>query len=159
MITSLKNFTYESTGFDLLETGNDNPSSTGQWFRKKAAEYEAKAKEYLAKKERVKYYAFSGYSEQLSSNNSFLFPLTDQEVARIKQLVVEVNREKLLKANYTEDEIPTSFEEACDDIEHLYYLKAKMPNSTPWFLNHLPNWSFLLTWIPSTWNTPFSCTK
>ena len=50
MITSLKNFTYESTGFDLLETGNDNPSSTGQWFRKEAAEYEAKAKDTWQKK-------------------------------------------------------------------------------------------------------------
>ena len=124
MITSLKNFTYESTGFDLLETENDNPSNTGLWFRKEAAEYEAKAKEYLAKKERVKYYAFSGHCEQLDSNKSYLFPLTDQEVARIRQLVVEINREKSLKANYKENEIPTTFEEACDDIEYLYYLEG-----------------------------------
>lgn len=124
MITSLQNFTYESTGFDLLEEGNDNASGTTLWFRKKAAEYEPKVKEYLAKKERVKFYAFSGHCEPLDKHMSYLFPLTDQEVARIKQLVVEINREKSLKANYSEDEIPTTYEEVCDDGEDLCYMKG-----------------------------------
>lgn len=125
MITSLQNFTYESPGFDLLEEGNENPSSNALWFRKQAAEHEAKAKEYLAAKKRIKYYAFSGYCEQLDSNKSYLFPLTDQEVDRIRQLVVEINREKSLKANYSEDEIPTTFEEVCNgDDGYLYYLEG-----------------------------------
>ena len=50
MITSLEYFTLESTGFDLLETGNNTPSRDALWFRKQAAEHETRAKEYLAKK-------------------------------------------------------------------------------------------------------------
>ena len=125
MITSLTNFSCESHGFDLLEEGNDNPSGNASWFRKQAAKYEAKAKEYLDEKKRVKYYDFSGFCEQLDSNKSYLFPLTDQEVARIRELVVEVNRDCSLKAGYKEDEIPTTFEEVCDDGEHLFGLEGK----------------------------------
>lgn len=125
MITSLEYIIHESSGFDLLEEGNDNPSSSALWFRKKAAEYEAKAKEYLAKKERVKYYAFSGHCEQLDSDKSFLLPLTDQEVDRIRQLVVEVNREISLRAGEKEDELPTTFEEVCDFGEVLWAMEGK----------------------------------
>ncbi len=92
---------------------------------KEAAEYEAKAKEYLAKKERVKYYTFSGHCERLDSDDSYLFALTDQEVARIRQLVVEVNREIALKAGEKEEEIPTTFEEVCDFGEVLWALEGK----------------------------------
>ena len=124
MITSLESLTYESSGFDLLEEGNDNPSNNALWFRKQAAEHEAKAKEYLAEKKRVKYYNFSGYCEQLDSNKNYLFPLTDQEVARIRQFVVEINREKSLKAGYKKDEIPTTYNEVCDNGEDLCYMEG-----------------------------------
>ena len=51
--------------------------------------------------------------------------MTDQEVARIRQLVVEINREKSLKAHCSEDEIPTTFEEVCDCYDgYLYYLEG-----------------------------------
>jgi len=124
MITSLKSLTYESPGFDLLEEGNDNPSNNGLWFRRQAAEFEPKVKDYLADKKRVKYYTFSGYCEQLDSHDSYLFPLTDEGVERIRQLVVEINREKSLNAGYKEDEIATTYEEVCEDEGELYYIEG-----------------------------------
>jgi hypothetical protein len=42
------------------------------WLYFPQAKYEAKAKEYLAEKKRVKYYDFSGFCEQLDSNKSYL---------------------------------------------------------------------------------------
>ena len=125
MITTLEYIIHESARFDLLEERNENPSSNALSFRKQAAEYEAKAKEYLAEKERVKYYSFTGFSENLDSYDSYLFPLTDQEVARIRQLVVEVNRGIELEAGTKEDEIPTTFEEVCDYGEVLWAQEGK----------------------------------
>lgn len=119
MITTFNAFTIKSRGYDLLETGNDNPSSAAKWLREKTAECEAKAREYFATKQRIKYYLLSGRLE-LGSECHYLLPFSDEEVARVKQLVVDE-----YKAYMDEDEGPiaSTFEEVCEDLP-LYELEG-----------------------------------
>lgn len=119
MITSFNAFTIKSRGYDLLETGNDNPSSAAKWLREKTAECEAKAREYFATKQRTKYYLLSCQLE-LGSECHYLLPFSDEEVARVKQLVVDE-----YKAYMDEDEGPiaSTFEEVCEDLP-LYELEG-----------------------------------
>lgn len=119
MITTFNAFTIKSRGYDLLETGNDNPSSAAKWLREKTAECEAKAREYFATKQRIKYYLLSGRLE-LGSECHYLLPFSDEEVALVKQLVVDE-----YKAYMDEDEGPiaSTFEEVCEDLP-LYELEG-----------------------------------
>ena len=118
IITSLDSFTVTSNGYDLLETGSENPSSAALWLRKKTAECEEKARAYFAEKKRTKYYAFTGYFENLDRDMSYLFPLTDEQVDRIRQLFMEIYRSVFLKSGYKPEEIASTFEEAMEDEEN-----------------------------------------
>lgn len=124
MITSVGSFTVRSGGYDLLETGSENPSATALWLRKKMAECEAKAKAYFATKERKRYYVFSGRQEQLDREVNLLFSLTDEEVARVRQLTVDTY--KMGIKDYNEEEWASTFEEVCEDAP-LYEMEGRNP--------------------------------
>lgn len=117
MITTFNAFTIESGNYDLLETGNENPSDAAKWLREKTAECEAKAKEYLATKQRTKYYLLSCELE-LGAERYYLLPFSDEEVARVKPLVVDEYRAYMgVDGSEGEDEpIASTFEEVCEDI-------------------------------------------
>lgn len=118
IITSFDPFTITSNGYDLLETGSENPSSAALWLRKKTADFEAKARTYFAEKKRTKYYTFTGYFENLDRDMSYLFPLTDEQVERIRQLFMEIYRSQFLKCGYKPEKIASTFEEVMEDEEN-----------------------------------------
>ena len=124
MITTFNAFTIQSGDYDLLETGNDNPSDAAKWLRKKTAECETKAREYFATKQRIKYYLLSCELE-LGAERYYLLPFSDEEVARVKQLVVDIYR-ACMEENGSEgenDPIASTFEEVCEDLP-LYELEG-----------------------------------
>lgn len=53
MITKFKNFTFESNYYDFTKSNED-------WIRKNIEKFRYIAKEFLVKKQRVKYYSFIG---------------------------------------------------------------------------------------------------
>lgn len=118
IITSLPSFTITSNDNDLLETGSENPSQVALWLRKETAKYEELAKAYLAQKNREKYYAFTGYFENLACDMSYLFPLTDEQVERVKQLFMEIYRSGYLKCGFKPEEIAPTFEEAMENEDY-----------------------------------------
>lgn len=116
MITSSNSFFIRSNGYDLCETGSENPSETALWVRKKTAECEAKAKEYFATKVRKKYYCFTGFVPE-DCERCYYHGLTDEEVARIKELTVEAYKDYINKTGNNYDEnYASNFEEICEDI-------------------------------------------
>ena len=122
MITTFNAFTIKSRNYDLLETGNDNPSSAAKWLREKTAECEAKAREYFATKQRTKYYLLSCQLE-LGSECHYLLPFSDEEVARVKQLVVDEYKAYMDGLEGEDGPIASTFEEVCEDLP-LYELEG-----------------------------------
>jgi hypothetical protein len=114
MITSFNSLTYFSNNYDLLETESENPSKTALWVRKKFAESEAKARASFATKQRKKHYQFSGITPE-DHETSFSYPLTDEEVERIKKLTVEAYK-AYIGDDYDENWANT-FEDICQDCE------------------------------------------
>ena len=123
MITSLNSLLIRSNSYDLCETGSENPSETALWIRKKTAECEARAKAFFATKERKKSYVFSGEVPE-NCPRSFLCCLSDEEVARIKVLTVELYNDYVKKhlPNWDETDLVSSFEQLCkeDMLAELY---------------------------------------
>lgn len=123
MITSLNSLLIRSNNYDLCETGSENPSETALWIRKKTAECEARAKAFFATKERKKSYVFSGEVPE-NCPRSFLCCLSDEEVARIKVLTVELYNDYVKKhlPNWDESDLVSSFEQLCkeDMLAELY---------------------------------------
>ena len=123
MITSLNSLVIRSTNYDLCETGSENPSENALWIRQKTAECEAKARAFFATKERKKSYVFSGEVPE-NCPRSFLCCLTDEEVARIKELTVERYNDYVKKnlPNWDETDLVSSFEQLCkeDMLAELY---------------------------------------
>ena len=114
MITSYNSLTFFSNHYDLLETGSENPSKTALWFRKEFAESEAKAKAFFATKQRKKHYQFSGITPE-DHETSFSYPLTDEEVERVKKLTVEAYKAYI--GDDYDEQWATTFEDICQDCE------------------------------------------
>lgn len=87
MYTSFKGFGIRSNKYDLFQHNCDDTSETAKWLRKQWAKYETQVKDFLTKKELKKHYAFTFNCEQEEDEYTFLFPLTDNETARIKELL------------------------------------------------------------------------
>jgi len=126
MITSFNSLCIRSNNYDLCETGSETPSDTALWIRKETAKCEAKAKEFFATKVRNKYYRFSGTIPE-DFETSILCRLTDDEVARIKELTVEAYKTYIDNAGLGYDEgWASTFEEICEDIQ-LWELEGVNP--------------------------------
>ena len=114
MITTFSSHCYSTNYYDILETESENPSESALWLRKKFAENEAKAKAFFATKERKKYYEFSGITPD-DFETSFSYPLTDEEVDRIKELTIEAYKAHI--GNDHDENRASTFEEVCQDCQ------------------------------------------
>ena len=97
----------ETEGFDVaasLEQSGDK--GMADWFREETMKYEEQAKSFLSTKERQKFYEFSGRTVDEFSDyeGSFLLPYTDEEKARMEQLIIDTyNADEEVKLNSVQE--------------------------------------------------------
>lgn len=123
MRTNIGPYTVTTHGYDVEKEllANGDPNGVVKYMREKKQKLVAKARQYLAETPQKKYYVASGHPYELEDaedNYSCLIPYTDEEVERIKQLVVEA-------WNQTEDD-PEKFIHSFDDFhENLYEVEKQ----------------------------------
>ena len=97
MRTSIGPINVTTQGYDVvaeLEAQND-PYGTAKYIRERKKKCEEQARQYLAEHPRTTYYIASGYPTILANgdpdpNYSALIPYTEDEIKRIKELLVQV---------------------------------------------------------------------
>ena len=83
----------------------------------RTAKYESLAKEFLASKERQKYYAFECESDDGRSSTHYL-PLTDDDIVEIKEIIMDGYKKDYMEASENGKEKPLpSFEEVLKEID------------------------------------------
>ena len=78
----------DTKGYDAVEAlEKSGDMEMAEWMRDKITKHETKAREYLLKKERSKFYFLSGVSafEHDDSEVGYMHALTDEEVANLKE--------------------------------------------------------------------------
>lgn len=144
MITSIGPVQHEGKSYDLLETNSENPSEYALWLRKETAKKEELARKYLETKDRSnqKYYNFTGILPE-SCERTFAFQLSDQNVARIKELVFEMCKDDYLDEDSDDDLTPDDvFTAVCED-DVLWELQGKNPELDDLIFNQYEG-----TWNP-----------
>lgn len=103
MITEFKNFTFESNYYDFTKSNED-------WIRKNIEKFRYIAKEFLVKKQRVKYYSFigegyvDGYCVIQKDKVCYSYPFTDDELQRLRtQWIDAYNKDNEEPIPYDED--------------------------------------------------------
>jgi len=83
----------------------------------KTSKYESLAKEFLATKERQKYYQFECESDEGLSGSDYL-PLTDDDIAEIKEIIMDGYKKYYMEEPSDGEERPLpSFEEVLKEID------------------------------------------
>ncbi len=83
----------------------------------RTAKYESLAKEFLASKERQKYYAFECESDECCLSTHYL-PLTDDDIVEIKEIIMDGYKKYYMEASENGNEKPLpSFEEVLKEID------------------------------------------
>ena len=139
MRTSIGALNVTTKGYDVvaeLEAQGDK-YGMAKYIRENKKECEEKARQYLAEHPKTTYYIASGYPTMMAHedftpepNYSALIPFTEDEIERIKQLIVQVWNESdsdspIQSIDDIDDFCLSDWEGANDELDHLIWERAE----------------------------------